>query len=129
MTRTQRLEHAVREAARVFREYEKLHLAKLKNDGTDAQNTVEECRLKASANRTLAQRMEEAITLDQAQIWECKIGEDVVELPPGADGPMRMAVGVAYKAVTGKEAKFCFSGWGGQLTPIERDCVKEFCHD
>lgn len=55
------------------------------------------------------------------KIWFCKIGEveDGV-LPAGADLPMRNALSAAYTAMTGLQPEFCFSGWGGELTPIER---------
>lgn len=58
--------------------------------------------------------------------WECKIGEvDGEALPPGADWPMRRAVQEAYFRLTGKEAAFCFSGWGAELTEVERENVNE----
>ena len=67
-----------------------------------------------------------------SRIWTCKIGEceDGDLLGPdgkyyGADWPMRQAVAKAYKEVTGKEPRFIFSGWGGELTPIEREVVEE----
>ena len=54
-------------------------------------------------------------------IWFCKIGEKFEgELPSGADWPMRKAVQDAYFALTGTEAEFVFSGWGGELTEGER---------
>ena len=54
--------------------------------------------------------------------WSCKIGE-VLDLAPGSDAPMRLAVARAYKELTGKEADFCFSGWGAELTQAERAVV------
>jgi hypothetical protein len=54
-------------------------------------------------------------------IWTCKIGETLGQpLPPGADGPMRTAVEDAYLRLTGNEADFVFSGWGGELSEWER---------
>jgi len=58
------------------------------------------------------------------KIWTCKIGE-VVDVPHGADGPMRDAVERAYMEITGKRPEFCFSGWGGELTQVERDVVND----
>lgn len=56
-----------------------------------------------------------------SKIWTCKIGEareDV--LPDGADGAMRNAVVEAYRRMTGCEPDFIFSGWGGELSEVER---------
>lgn len=53
-------------------------------------------------------------------IWECKIGGEVGDLPAGADGPMRRAVQTAFETLTGVEASFTFSGWGATLTEGER---------
>lgn len=59
------------------------------------------------------------------KVWECKIGEiDENALPPGADFPMRRAIEAAYFALTGKEPKFIFSGWGGELNEIQRAIVE-----
>lgn len=60
------------------------------------------------------------------RIWDCKIGElsDDIELPNGADGPMREAVNHAYKTLTGREPSFIFSGWDGTLTDAEREALK-----
>ncbi len=58
------------------------------------------------------------------KIWSCKIGEvDIAKLPDGADQPMRKAVREAYIKLTGEEPTFIFSGWGAELTDIERDTV------
>ena len=55
------------------------------------------------------------------KMWDCQIGEVAPALvPDGADKPMRDAVRVAYKALTGEDDIFIFSGWGGQLTEIRR---------
>lgn len=57
--------------------------------------------------------------------WACKIGEcEFNELPEGADLPMRVAVAEAYKKLTGREPNFLFSGWGEQLTELERAVVE-----
>lgn len=53
------------------------------------------------------------------KVWECKIGGKRVELPDGADAPLRQAVQKAYFELTGTYAEFCFSGWGGKLDEIE----------
>ena len=60
------------------------------------------------------------------KIWGCKIGEvDDQELPDGADSPMREAVRIAYRKLTGHEPHFIFSGWGEELTRTEREVVTE----
>lgn len=59
------------------------------------------------------------------KIWTCKIGEcDDADLPSAADGPMREAVGRAYREITGRVPTFLFSGWGGELTEGERAVVE-----
>lgn len=58
------------------------------------------------------------------RIWTCKIGGKVNGLPKGADGPMRRAVQECFARMTGYEAEFCFSGWGGELTEPERAVVE-----
>jgi hypothetical protein len=59
--------------------------------------------------------------MEKMKIWTCKIGEieDGI-MPAGADLPMRHAVDAAYFLLTGRSPDFIFSGWGGQLTPMER---------
>jgi len=57
------------------------------------------------------------------KIWECKIGE-VHSVAGGADYLMRQAVADAYKAQTGVEPVFIFSGWGASLTEAERAAVE-----
>jgi hypothetical protein len=57
-------------------------------------------------------------------IWVCKIGGRIDELPGGQDAPMRQAVNAAFTVITGLEAEFCFSGWSGTLTEGERACVE-----
>lgn len=57
--------------------------------------------------------------------WECKIGEvDPGLLPDGSDLPMRRVVEAEYERLTGREAAFTFSGWGGSLTESERAVVE-----
>jgi hypothetical protein len=60
------------------------------------------------------------------KVWECKIGfaEDV-DLPQGADLPLREAVAEAFVRLFKKQPDFCFSGWGGKLTPAEREYANE----
>jgi len=59
------------------------------------------------------------------KIWSCKIGEvDDEVLPAGSDWPMRRAVEEAYCRLTGEQARFIFSGWGGELDAIEREIVE-----
>jgi len=57
-------------------------------------------------------------------IWTCKIGGPARTLPHGADAPMRQAVQDAFAQLTGQDAEFCFSGWGGELTEPERAVVE-----
>lgn len=57
------------------------------------------------------------------KVWECKIGGGI-DVSGGADHPMRVAVQRAYLELTGREAQFCFSGWGGTLTDLEREVVE-----
>ncbi len=58
-------------------------------------------------------------------IWSCKIGE-VDDVPEAADQLMRQAVERAYRQITGKAAKFTFSGWGGELDQVEREVVEMY---
>jgi hypothetical protein len=61
-----------------------------------------------------------------SKVWVCKIGTDEnVEIPKGADAPMRQAVQEAFEKVTGVGARYAFTGWGGQLTKIERSIVDD----
>ena len=57
------------------------------------------------------------------KIWTCKIGETTQPIN-GADAPMRQAVAIAYKQLTGEEPAFLFSGWGDSLTESERAVVE-----
>jgi hypothetical protein len=54
------------------------------------------------------------------KIWKCKIGGECGELRHGADLPMRDAIALAFKEITGREPQFIFSGWGAELTEGER---------
>lgn len=59
------------------------------------------------------------------QVWYCKVGiKGDVQLPGGADFPMRQAIKEAFFQVTGVEADFCFSGWNAPLTDIEESIVE-----
>jgi hypothetical protein len=60
-----------------------------------------------------------------SNIWQCKIGETIKPLPPGADGPMRDAIRDAYIKLTGEEPEFIFSGWSAHLEPEEQALVME----
>jgi hypothetical protein len=60
----------------------------------------------------------------ETKVWTCKIGEDVGDLPLGADAPMRRAIKEAYARLTGHEPDFVFSGWGGELTAEERSAYE-----
>lgn len=58
------------------------------------------------------------------QIWECKIGANVLAgIPRGADGPIRAALEKAFFDVTGVAAEFSFGGWGAALNETERAIV------
>lgn len=58
-------------------------------------------------------------------VWDCQIGGiDRATLPRGADAPMRKAVEQAFRNLTGKDAEFCFSGWGGKLTRLQLNVVR-----
>ena len=59
------------------------------------------------------------------RVWTCKLViDDGQPMPMGFDGPPRDA---AVRAVerAGFEVVSMFSGWGGQLTEIERKIVDE----
>ncbi len=57
-------------------------------------------------------------------VWECKIVlPEGVELPVGADLPMRDAVRVAVMQMTGRPLAHIFSGWGGKLTDFEKEVI------
>jgi len=59
------------------------------------------------------------------KIWDCKIGEcDATDVPKGGDTPMREAVALAYRRLTGQNPRFMFTGWDGELTEIERAIVE-----
>jgi len=59
------------------------------------------------------------------KVWECKvILPDDVDLPDGADFPMRQAVRSACEEMTGKLPSDIFSGWAGSLTEIEQELVR-----
>lgn len=58
--------------------------------------------------------------------WECKVGiapGTPVSLPGGGDFPMRVAIEKAFLEVTGQEPEYCFSGWGAELTAMEKEVL------
>jgi hypothetical protein len=59
-----------------------------------------------------------------SNIWFCKIGESEGALPYGSDLPMRRAIETAYREITGEAPEFIFSGWGGELSELERAVVE-----
>lgn len=68
----------------------------------------------------------EVLKSQSTKIWFCKIGEiNRDSLPDGSDLPMRVAIGKAYREVTGKEPDFIFSGWAGILSDAERSVVDD----
>lgn len=63
----------------------------------------------------------EKMSAQAGPIWYCKIGEArPPETMEAADLPMREAVKTIFKAVTGEEPEYCFSGWYGELTEEEQ---------
>jgi hypothetical protein len=65
------------------------------------------------------------IGIIMSAIWECKVGIiGNVDLPNGADLPMRIAIEKAFKDVAGVECEFNFSGWGGSLNKFELAVIK-----
>lgn len=65
--------------------------------------------------------------MSEKATWYCKIGEvdrEVLGTDP-ADPPMREAIERAFKRIAGEDAKFCFSGWGAELTEAERAVVED----
>lgn len=59
-------------------------------------------------------------------VWECKIGSvNGVEVPPGADFPMRQAIRKAYIELTGEEPDAIFSGWGSKFDEIELQVINK----
>jgi hypothetical protein len=70
-----------------------------------------------------AQRV--ALEMPQQTVWSCKVGSlKPLALPLAADYPMRQAIQRMFQELTGEDAEFCFSGWGGQLTEIELAVVE-----
>ena len=62
---------------------------------------------------------------DTRQAWQCKIGVVAgVEVPPGGDLPMRMAVEKAFKEITGVECEAIFSGWGAKFSASELQVIR-----
>ena len=59
------------------------------------------------------------------RIWTCKIGGMTPHVLSPADPAMRDAVEMMFKILTGVEAEFTFSGWGGELTEGERAVVED----
>lgn len=60
------------------------------------------------------------------KIWECTIGVDAdVEVPDGADAPMRRVVSDMFLHLTGKKPDFLFSGWGTEKLPDSMMAVIE----
>lgn len=58
-------------------------------------------------------------------VLHCKIGvKDNVELPEGADYPMRQNVAALFSCLFRKDAEFNFSGWGGRLSEAELITLK-----
>lgn len=59
------------------------------------------------------------------RVWTCKLViDDTKPVPMGFDQPPRHAAVAAVEAA-GFHVVSMFSGWGGQLTDIEREVVEE----
>ncbi|MGB3945287.1 MAG: hypothetical protein WBK76_00405 [Candidatus Saccharimonadales bacterium] len=59
------------------------------------------------------------------QVWECKIVVPLdAELPEGLDFPPRRAAILAVERA-GIQVLDCFSGWGGKLTPMQKQLVDD----
>jgi len=60
------------------------------------------------------------------KVWYCKIGVtgDLIT-PKNADLPMRAAIEKAFIDITGQDAEFTFSGWGGELEESELAVVED----
>jgi hypothetical protein len=70
--------------------------------------------------------MLEKLEGNNLKVWDCKVGyADSCDLPGGADYPMRRAIETAFKKLTGRYPDFMFTGWGGELTPIQKSIVDE----
>ena len=58
------------------------------------------------------------------KVWTCSIGPArASEVPFDGDLPMRLAVQRAYKELTGRDAEFTFSGWGGEFSQAEQEYI------
>ena len=57
--------------------------------------------------------------MEHPKVWSCKIGAFCIADLPEFEVTMRNAVEKAFFELTGVEADFCFSGWGGKLKGIE----------
>lgn len=58
-------------------------------------------------------------------IWYCKVGTlHDIDLPDGADWPMREAIRQSFADLTGQDDEFCFSGWSAELTECELAVVE-----
>lgn len=84
---------------------------------------------KPEAPRTVEQWMQPVPILpgDKSQtVWTCKIGVmGNAPKPHSADGPMRLAVERVFRSLTGRDAEFCFSGWGGTIDECELAVVED----
>jgi hypothetical protein len=89
---------------------------------------------KISTHMTISKQRKERMVLQKLEgntqkVWTCKIGYAAdADVPEGGDAPMRKAVEQIFRTVTGHDADFCFSGWGGELTEIEEQIVWEDKH-
>lgn len=119
-----------------FEEVQKINIDKLrarypqKFTELDAQNRdlVEERTVLEggvhNANHRNYDRQQPSVD-DKREAWSCTIGDLAgVEIPPGADLPMRDAVRDAYIRLTGKEPQACFSGWGATFDAGQREVIK-----
>ena len=72
-----------------------------------------------------ASEAEAAVPSEEYTVWTCKIGvKGKIDLPRGADAPMRRAVEDAFSLMTARDEEFCFSGWGGELDKFEIEVLE-----
>lgn len=80
--------------------------------------------LRVAHLENMASRVPTPFEAPPHKAWSCTIGlMGDLDLPPGADGPMRQAVERAFFDLTGRHAEFNFTGWGAQLDRYQYEVV------
>jgi len=79
--------------------------------------TMKEC---LELHERYQQRLQPVAVDPTPRVWTCKIGGNV-HVPSGGDAQMRGAVELAFMRMVGKKPDFCFTGWGGDLSPLEKE--------